>query len=412
MKLTTAFWDLENNKMIGKITDKGVGSFRNRIEYIFGLRKHEHALTTIRTIGKNCFSPDPLRHGHDKDKIDVEGMIAEFDAVEKLRNNAIDSDRVVKPVWHAILALPPGEHLDDEQWREAIEMYLADLGFSDLNKWVAVLHGDTDHEHVHIVANRIRLDEEFSMVKDSNERSRSCDSTSRIEDHFGLSKAPAPTETWGTAISRAQMEAAEREGTTPLKHRMIAKIAGAVEACQAQSGDMFMLIQLLRRQRVYVHFAKNAEGQPTGISYEYNGTVISGRKLKRSRLTFQKLTNQEGIQYDPETFPALEIEAARRDAEREDRVRIYYLVLRASNRRPVRISFKARQQQELEATLKLIIAAILALFGIRANWELEDKKEGESYYQLRSNWTSMPQVEQEQDVDYMFNQNALEHAHP
>ena len=384
--------------MIGKITDKGIGSFRNRIEYIFGLRKHEHALTTIRTIGRNCFSPDPLRHGNDKDKVDVEGMIAEFDAVEKLRNNAIDSDRVIKPVWHAILALPPGEHLDDQQWHEAIEMYLADLGFSDLNKWVAVLHGDTDHEHVHIVANRIRLDEEFSMVKDSNERSRSCDSTSRIEDHFGLSKAPAPTETWGTAISRNAMEAADREGTTPLKHRMIAKIAGAVEATQAQGGDMFMLIQLLRQQRVYVHFTKNNDGQPTGISYEHQGTIISGRKLKRSRLTFQKLTTQEGIQYDPETFPALETEAARRDAESQERIRVFYLVLRARNRRAIRLSIAVQNQKELEATIKLIVAILLALFGIRANFEFEDKKPGEPYYQLRSDWMTLTRVEQEQEL--------------
>lgn len=384
--------------MIGKITDKGIGSFRNRIEYIFGLRKHEHALTTIRTVGRNCFSPDPLRNGHDKDKIDVEGMIAEFDIVEKLRNNAIDSDRIVKPVWHAILSLPPGEELTDAQWQETVEMYLRDLGFGDDNKWVAVLHGDTDHQHVHIVANRICMDEEFSMVKDSNERSRSCDSTSRIEDHFGLSKAPAPSETWGTAISRNALEAAERDGTIPLKHRMIAKIAGAVEACQAQDGDMFLLIQLLRRQRVFVHFTKNAEGQPTGIAYEYSGTIVSGRKLKRSRLTFQKLTTQEGIQYDPETFPSLEAEAARRDSERQERIRVFYLVVRARNRRPIRLSIKARQQQELEATIKLVIAALLALFGIRANFEFEDKKPGEPYYQLRSGWTSLPQVEQERDL--------------
>lgn len=384
--------------MIGKITDKGIGSFRNRIEYIFGLRKHEHALTTIRTIGRNCFSPDPLRNGHDKDKIDVEGMIAEFDAVEKLRNNAIDSDRVVKPVWHAILALPPGEHLDDEQWREAIEMYLSDLGFDETNKWVAVLHGDTDHEHVHIVANRIRFDEEFTMVRDSNERSRSCDSTSRIEDHFGLSKAPAPTETWGTTITRGQMEAAQREGSTPLKHRMIAKIAGAVEATAAAQGDMFMLINLLRRQRVFVHFTKNAEGQPNGIAYEYNGTIISGRKLKRSRLTFQKLTQQEGISYDPESFPSLEAEAARRDHERQERIRIFYLVLRAKNRRPRRLSIAVQNQKELEATIKLLIAAILALFGIRANFKFEDKKPGEPYYQLRSDWLTLPQGVQEQEL--------------
>lgn len=384
--------------MIGKIFEKGKGSFRNRIEYIFGLSKHEHAITTIKIIGKNCFAPDPLRRGHTKDKIDAEGMIQEFDAIEKMRDSAIDSDRIIKPVWHAMLSLKPGESLTDEQWLEAVETYLADLGFGLENKWVAVLHGDTDHQHVHIVANRICMNEEFTVVKDSNERMRSCDSTSDIEDRFGLSKAPAPKETWGTPISRAQLEASQRDGSMPLKHRMIARIAGAIETTAAAQGDMFMLVSLLRRQQIYVHFTKNAEGQPTGISYEYQGTVISGRKLKRSRLTFQKLTQQEGISYDPETFHRLETEATRRDAESQERIRVFYLVLRARNRRPIRLSIKARQQQELEATIKLIISAILALFGIRANFEFEDEKPGDPYYQLRSDWLSLPQVEQEQEL--------------
>lgn len=384
--------------MIGKIFEKGKGSFRNRIEYIFGLSKHEHAITTIKTIGKNCFAYDPLRNGHTKDKIDAEGMIQEFDAIEKMRNSAIDSERVIKPVWHAMLSLRPGESLTEGQWLEVVETYLSDLGFGLENKWVAVLHGDTDHQHVHIIANRICMNEEFTVVKDSNERMRSCDSTSDIEDRFGLSKAPAPKETWGTPISRAQLEASQRDGSIPLKHRMIAKIAGAVEATAAAQGDMFMLIQLLRQQRVYVHFTKNNDGQPTGIAYEHQGTVISGRKLKRSRLTFQKLTQQEGIRYDPETIRELEAEAARRDSDRQERVRVFHLVLRARNRRPRRLSIAVQNQKELEATIKLLIAAILALFGIRANFEFEDKKPGETYYQLRSGWASLPQVEQEQDL--------------
>ncbi|MBC7213293.1 MAG: relaxase, partial [Pseudomonas sp.] len=93
-----------------------------------------------------------------------------------------------------------------------------------------------------------------------------------------------------------------------------------------------------------------------------------------------------------------EAEAARRDSEREERIRIFYLVIRARNRRAIRLSIKARQQQELEVTIKLIIALLLSLLGVRANWDLEDKKPGEPYYQLRSGWASLPQVEQEQDL--------------
>jgi len=394
----------------GKALTKGKGGFRYRIRYIFGMTKHDHAITSIRTIGKNCFSADPLRHGTSSDKIETEPMIAEFDSVQKMRGASLDTERMILPVWHAMLSLSPGENLTDAEWLQAVEMYVADMGFTDENKWVAVLHQDTDNQHVHIVSNRIRLNEEFSLTSDKYERDRSMDSASRIEDLFGLRKAPRPEETSSVAISHAEMQASEKTGVQPFKLRLIARVFSAMEKTMAADGDMFMFVRLLRKQQVYVQFTKNKQGQPTGISYEYQGKVIAGRNLKRARFTFQKLTQQEGIHYDPETISELEDEAARRDRGAEERVRIYYLVIRARNRRSIRLSFEAKKQQELEATVKLIIAAILALFGIRANWELEDKKEGEPYYQLRSNWVTAPQVEQERDVDFLFHQHHLENT--
>lgn len=119
-------------------------------------------------------------------------MIREFDSVETMRRMSVDSDKPIKPVFHAMLSLRPGESLSASQWRSAVQKYMSDLGFDETNQYIAVMHRDKDHEHVHIVANRIRLNEEFSMVKDSNERSVSLTSVSEIEDRFGLQKAPSP----------------------------------------------------------------------------------------------------------------------------------------------------------------------------------------------------------------------------
>lgn len=281
--------------MIAKIFPKSSGTFRNRIRYIFGCTKHDHAISEIRTISLNCLSEDPLPSLQGGCEKDVLAMVAEFDQVEAMRRMSVDSDRPIKPVFHAMLSLRPGEHLADEQWAIAVQSYMQDLGFTEDNKYVAVLHRDTDHEHVHIVANRIRLDEDFRLVSDSNERSTSMDSASDLEDMFGLSKAPRPTETWGTAYTHAEVKAAIRENDIPHKARMIAKIAGAIEATRSEDGDMFTLVRHLRKQQVYIHLTKNEEGQPKGIAYEFQGKVISGRKLKRSRLTFQRLITQEGI---------------------------------------------------------------------------------------------------------------------
>lgn len=182
--------------MIGKIFPKSAGSFKGRIRYIFGCTKHDHEISGIRTINHNTMSRDPLPSILQGDESDVLEMIREFDQVEILRRSSIDSDKPIKPVFHAMLSLRPGESLTTAQWRTAVQTYLADLGFDETNQFVAVMHQDKDHQHVHIVANRIRLNDEFSMVKDSNERSVSLESVSKIEDRFSLSKAPKPKDTW------------------------------------------------------------------------------------------------------------------------------------------------------------------------------------------------------------------------
>lgn len=350
--------------MIGKIFPKSAGSFKGRIRYIFGCTKHDHEISGIRTISHNTMSKDPLPAILQGNEEDVLEMIREFDQVETLRRLSIDSDKPVKPVFHAMLSLRPGESLTTAQWRTAVQTYLADLGFDETNQFVAVMHQDKDHQHVHIVANRIRLNDEFSMVKDSNERSTSLDSVSRIEDRFSLTKAPKPKDTWGVSITHAELQASIRDGDLPLKHKMIAKIAGAIEATNAQDGDMFDFVRALRRQKVYIHLALNEEGQPKGISFEFDGKHISGRQLKRSRLTWHKLTTQEGIKYDSETICELQTEIARRDSEEQERIRTYYyefIPVSGRRKKPLYIKFTGRDYQ-LQKLIKEILELIDAIF--------------------------------------------------
>ncbi|MQT93053.1 relaxase/mobilization nuclease domain-containing protein [Pseudomonas helleri] len=357
--------------MIGKIFPKSAGSFKNRIRYIYGCTKHDHEISGIRTISHNTMSRDPLPAVLRGDESDVLEMIREFDQVETLRRFSIDSDKPIKPVFHAMLSLRPGESLTTSQWRTAVQKYMTDLGFDETNQFVAVMHQDKDHQHVHIVANRIRLNDDFSMVKDSNERSVSLDSVSGIEDRFGLTKAPKPKDTWGVSISHAELQASIRDNDLPLKHKMIAKIAGAIERTQATNGDMFDFVRALRKQKVYINLTLNDEGQPKGISFEFDGKHISGRQLKRSRLTWHKLTTQEGINYDPETIHELQREIARRDSEEQERARIYYYEFVAVNgrrRKPLYVKFTARDyevQKMIQAILELIDEIFDALFKPR-----------------------------------------------
>lgn len=350
--------------MIGKIFPKSAGSFKNRIRYIFGCTKHDHEISGIRTISFNTMSKDPLPGVLQGNESDLSEMIREFDQVETLRRFAIDSEKVIKPVFHAMLSLRPGESLTTAQWRTAVTKYMTDLGFDETSQYVAVMHQDKDHQHVHIVANRIRLNDDFSVVKDSNERSVSLESVSGIEDRFSLSKAPKPKDTWGVSITHAELQASIRDNDLPLKHKMIAKIAGAIEATNAQDGDMFDFVRALRKQKVYINLTLNDDGQPKGISFEFDGKHISGRQLKRSRLTWHKLITQEGINYDPETISELQDEIERRDSEEQERIRIHYyefIAISGKRRKPIYIKFTAKDY-ELQKMIKEILELIDAIF--------------------------------------------------
>lgn len=281
--------------MIAKIFSKSSGSFRNRLRYIYGRTKHDHEISGIVTVAMNCLTADPLNNPNQSPEDTINEMVVEFDMISVLRRMSIDSERTIKPVFHAVLSLRPGESLTIAERARAVRGYMSDLGFDVNNKYVAVMHQDKNHQHVHIVANRIHLDHGFRLVSDKKERYISMDSAARLEDQFGLSKAPRPTDTWGIAFSHGEVIAADRDGTMPFRAKVIAKIAGAIEKTVAEHGDMFTFVRYLRHQKVYIHLTMRADGQPSGIAYEHEGIIISGRKLKRSRLTFQRLITQECI---------------------------------------------------------------------------------------------------------------------
>jgi len=378
--------------MIGKIFPKCSGSFEGRINYIFGLSKHDHAISKITLIDSNSVTPNPLPAIQAGDKSVVEAMVEEFDSVVKMRGMTIDSDKKIKPVFHAMLSLRPGESLTHDQWQQAVRMYMSDLGFVESCKYVAVLHEDTDHQHVHIVANRIRLEDGFKMVKDSEERTKTVDSVSRMEDTFGMVKSPKPSETWGIEISHAEVTAASKTGDIPFKHKMIAKVAGTIEKTRSMDGDMFMFVRLLRRQGVHIQLTMNDNGQPKGIVYELDGKKISGRQLKRSRLTWQKLITQEGIDYDPETISDLETEIARRDEGDTEAVVVRYrYYIFTYGRRKLFIKFKSKEEDVAELIMT-IIALLLALFGVKFQASLG--KPASWYQEYKLNEEFKPQEEE------------------
>jgi hypothetical protein len=67
---------------------------------------------------------------------------------------ASENTRVKDPVEHYVLAWQEGEQPSREQWQEAVTHTLDALGWKE-HQWLAVAHTDTDHFHVHVMANKV-----------------------------------------------------------------------------------------------------------------------------------------------------------------------------------------------------------------------------------------------------------------
>ena len=96
-------------------------------------------------------------YGNDKE------LISQFNEVRQL------NPKLSSPVLHITLSLAPGEKLGKDKLMGIVEDCAKEMGFEN-NQFVAISHRDTNHQHLHIVANRIGFDKR--TVSDSNNYQR------------------------------------------------------------------------------------------------------------------------------------------------------------------------------------------------------------------------------------------------
>lgn len=109
----------------------------------------------------------------------------EFGALRRLNPN------LTKAVAHLMLSPAPGDPpLTDTQWQAIAERYAEAMGYAK-TAWCGVVHNDTDHQHLHIMA--CRIDIHGKTISDANSYRKSEAIVRRLERDFGLVAVASPT---------------------------------------------------------------------------------------------------------------------------------------------------------------------------------------------------------------------------
>ena len=210
-------------------------------------------------------------------------LSSEFSESRKLR------PMLSRPVYHASLSLARGEHLSDHHWNQVAGSYLEQMGFQG-SQYCVVRHQDTEHDHIHCVASRIRMD--GSVVSDSQDYHRSEQALRGIEREHGLTQVMSSCDVDHRAPKRWELDQAVAGKPST---RM--QLQGLVD--EAARGGPTMTLFLGRLEAAQVHVLPNeaTTGHVSGVTYLLDGEPMKGSDLGR-RYTWAGLQKQ-GVQYEP-----------------------------------------------------------------------------------------------------------------
>lgn len=214
------------------------------------------------------------------------------------------SARVKKPVYHVSMSVPKGTELDDETWNVLAIDYLEKMDFT-ANQYAVYRHSDRDHDHIHIVASRVRLDtgktvnDEWDFVtskKVLNELVK-IHGLAPLETEINSPDRRAPTTGQKRRVMREQEEYKDGKRDKPPEPTVLEQLQDAIDQASLDRPTMPELIERLKNRGIDARVQFQSTGRINGISYALNGVKFAGKKLGRA-YTFPGLKKHRGVSYE------------------------------------------------------------------------------------------------------------------
>jgi hypothetical protein len=211
---------------------------------------------------------------------------------------------VERAVYHVSLSAAPDDCIDKELWKEIAQKYLDNMGFN-CNQYAIFRHSNTDNDHIHIVASRIRLDT-GKVVHDGWDYLRSEKVLREIEKEYGLFQVnsrerqqKAPSTGQVKRIEREQFEYELGKRQTPPEKLIKQKLQQAINQATLDNPTLPLMIARLQIQGIEVRAGFTRTGKSKGISYCMEEQAFSGTNLGAA-YTFNGLQKHRGVDYQPE----------------------------------------------------------------------------------------------------------------
>lgn len=198
--------------------------------------------------------------------------------------------KLKNPVYHISLdfAHEDAPKLTDELMVEIAREYMRRMGITN-TQYIMCRHTDREHQHLHIVANRV--DNDGNTISDSNDNVRN------------VKVCKALTREYGLHFSKGKMNVKRDRlrGNDKVKYQIYDAVKAALPHCNCWSD----LCDRLAKQGIGIHFRYDRRNAKiVGVSFTKDKISFNGSRIDRS-MSFYKLDRlfeshiAEGMEWQP-----------------------------------------------------------------------------------------------------------------
>ncbi len=242
------------------------------------------------------------RIGGNMEGISLSELVAEFNLSVQRQQRRSPRNLAQAVVCHTSLSVEVGRNLETETWNAIAKDYLNEMGF-DNNQFVMVRHTDTQHDHVHLVIARSRLD--GTMVDGWLDYRRAQLVLRKLEQNYQLQSVRSSWETDVKAPSVNEVRQFRQTGEPSV--RVLLQVA--IDDEIALSTDIEDFRQRLAEYGVEIRLRQISTGI-AGISYKLNDIAFPSYKLGK-RYTWNRIQTQLGENHERHHATSCQIETGK-----------------------------------------------------------------------------------------------------
>lgn len=228
------------------------------------------AKTTIGRSFKGCCSYNLQKVDTGKGQILMSQGVRDYDQAAMVADfvrQAKMNPELNRSVWHTAISFAPQDNArlltSPQLMQQVAGEYLKGMGL-EASQYVVVEHQDTDHRHLHIIANRVGSD--GKAISDGNNYHRQTKLMRQIETKYGLTPL----------IEQQQRQSLKN---VPEHDRSRLTIRDQVRTCLSRSTNSKELQTELARHSIRLIVNKTGEGVARGLSFEQVSQNERGEKM-------------------------------------------------------------------------------------------------------------------------------------